>query len=135
MDWSLEKIVSYIIVFEEKHHNTKMVFDRSEPTIDEELFEKQDWSNYVYATDDTVLKEALTGNMPEPQGKGVLMSACIDADHTGESVTRRSRNSFLIYLNSSLIYCQSKKQTSVETSIFGSEFMAMKHCTKYIRGL
>jgi hypothetical protein len=29
----------------------------------------------------------------------------------------------------------SKKQTSVETSSFGSEFCAMKHCTEYIRGL
>ena len=29
----------------------------------------------------------------------------------------------------------SKKQNSVETSTFDSEFMAMKHCTEYIRGL
>ena len=29
----------------------------------------------------------------------------------------------------------SKKQTSVETSSFGSEFMAMKTATEYIRGL
>ena len=29
----------------------------------------------------------------------------------------------------------SKKQTSVETSSFGSEFIAMKQCTEYIRGL
>ena len=29
----------------------------------------------------------------------------------------------------------SKKQTSVETSSFGSEFIAMKLCTEYVRGL
>ena len=29
----------------------------------------------------------------------------------------------------------SKKQMSVETSSFGSEFTAMKQCTEYIRGL
>ena len=33
------------------------------------------------------------------------------------------------------IYWMSKKQTSVETSSFGSEFIAMKQCTEYIRGL
>jgi hypothetical protein len=33
------------------------------------------------------------------------------------------------------IYWHSKKQNSVETSTFGSEFMAMKHCTEYVRGL
>ena len=29
----------------------------------------------------------------------------------------------------------SKKQTSVETSSFGSEFIAMKLCFEYLRGL
>ena len=43
-----------------------MVFDPSEPTIDEELFEKQDRSNSIYDTDATDLKEALAGNMSEP---------------------------------------------------------------------
>ena len=52
-----------------------MVFDPSEPTIDEELFEKQDWSNSFYATNDTDLKEALPGNISEPQVKELIMSA------------------------------------------------------------
>ena len=125
----------HIFSYLKKHHNTEMVFDPSDPTIDDDLFEKQDWSNSVYATDDTDLKEALPGNMPEPRGKGMIMSAYVDADHAGDSVTRRSRTGFLIYLQSPLIYWHSKKQTSVETSTFGSEFMAMKHCTEYIRRL
>ena len=81
-----------------------MVFDPSEPKIDEERFEKQDWSNSVYATDDTDLKEALPYNIPEPLGKGLMMSAYVDADHAGDSVTRRLRTGFFIYLNSILIY-------------------------------
>ena len=32
-------------------------------------------------------------------------------------------------------YWFSKKQGSVETSTFGSEFIAMKQCTEYVRGL
>ena len=63
------------------------------------------------------------------------MRAFIDADHAGDVVTRRSRSGFIVYLNSAPIYWLSKKQTSVETSSFGSEFMAMKHCTEYIKGL
>jgi hypothetical protein len=43
--------------------------------------------------------------------------------------------SFLVYLNCAPVYWMSKKQTSVESSTFGSEFMAMKHCCEYIRGL
>ena len=42
---------------------------------------------------------------------------------------------FLVYLNNALIYWSSKKQTTVETSSFGSEFMAMKQATEYVRGL
>ena len=63
------------------------------------------------------------------------MRAFIDADHAGDVVTRRSRSGFIVYLNSAPIYWLNKKQTSVETSSFGSEFMAMKHCTEYIKGL
>ena len=33
------------------------------------------------------------------------------------------------------IYWFSKKQTSIETSSFGSEFVAMKQCCEYLKGL
>ena len=42
---------------------------------------------------------------------------------------------FLIYLNCALVYWWSKKQTSVESSSFGSKFVAMKQCCEYICGL
>ena len=47
----------------------------------------------------------------------------------------QSRTGFLVFLNCSLIYWTSKKQTSIESSSFGSEFIAMKQCCEYIRGL
>jgi hypothetical protein len=42
---------------------------------------------------------------------------------------------FIVFLNGAPIYWSSKKQTSCETSTFGSEFVAMKQATEYIRGL
>jgi len=63
------------------------------------------------------------------------MKAYVDADHAGNLLTRRSRTGFLVYLNMVPIYWLSKKQTSIETSTFGSDFVAMKHCCEYIRGL
>ena len=63
------------------------------------------------------------------------MRAFVDVDHAGDSTTRRSRAGFPIYLNFSLTYFISKKQTTVETSSFGSEFIAIKQCCEYIRGL
>ncbi len=63
------------------------------------------------------------------------MRAYVDADHASETITRRSRTGFMVFLNGAPIHTVSRKQTGVETSSFGSEFTAMKHCTEYIRGL
>jgi hypothetical protein len=81
------------------------------------------------------LKEVVPPNMPDPKGKGFTMRVYVDSDHAGDTVTRRSRTGFLVYLNCALIHWMSKKQTSIETSSFGSEFMAMKAATEYVRGL
>ena len=40
----------------------------------------------------------------------------------------------MIFLNGAPIYWNSKKQTSCETSTFGSEFCAMKQATAYVKG-
>ncbi len=50
-------------------------------------------------------------------------------------MTCRSRTGLVVFLNNAPIYWNSKKQTSCETSTFGSEFVAMKQATEYIRGL
>ena len=63
------------------------------------------------------------------------MSARVDADHAADTTTRRSRTGFLVYFNSALVHWMSKKQASVESSSFGSEFTAMKQCTECIGGL
>ena len=63
------------------------------------------------------------------------MVAKVDADHVANTITRRSCTGFLVYLNSALVHWSSKKQTSVESSSFGSEFIAMKQCCEYIHGL
>jgi hypothetical protein len=74
-------------------------------------------------------------NAPEARGKEVQIIAFSDSDHAGDTVTRRSRTGVLIYLNRSPIIWYSKKQTSIETSTFGSEFMALKTCTDLVIGL
>ena len=73
--------------------------------------------------------------MPMPRRFGFVMRAYVDADHAGDSITRRYLTVFLVYLNMAPVYWMSKKQTSVDTSSFGSEFIATKQCTKYVRGL
>ena len=59
----------------------------------------------------------------------------IDTDHVTDTITKRSRTDFFVYLNCVPIYWMSKKQNSVESSFFGSEFRAMKQYTEYFRDL
>jgi hypothetical protein len=123
------QIFSYL----RKYHNTELVFDPSEPNVNKADFEQRDWSSTEFGHVEG--KEELPPNAPEPRGLGFRIIAKVDADHAADTVTRRSRTGFLVLLNGALIYWFSKKQNSVESSSFGSEFIAMKQCCEYIRGL
>jgi hypothetical protein len=125
--------VFHIFAYLRKYHNTELVYDPSDPVINVEDFERQDWASSEFGHLDG--NEELPGNMPIPRGMGFTMSAKVDADHASDTISRRSRTGFLVYLNCSLTYWLSRKQTSVESSSFGSEFVAMKQCCEYLRGL
>jgi hypothetical protein len=80
-------------------------------------------------------EEDIPPNIQEPRCQGFVMSSKVDADHASDSVTRRSRTGFLVWINSCLVYFLSTKQTSMETSSFGSEFVGMKQSCEYLKGL
>ena len=73
--------------------------------------------------------------MTMPRGFGFVIRAYADVIHAGDPITRRYQTGFLVYLNMAPVYWMSKKQTIVETSSFGSEFISMKQCTEYVHGL
>ena len=124
--------VMQIFGYLKKYHNAELVFDPSDPTIDEQDFERKDWTSSEFGLVEG--KEELPPNMPEPRGMGTIV-AKVDADHASDTVTRRSRTGILVYLNCSLIHWWSKKQASIESSSFGAEFIAMKQCCEYLGGL
>ena len=125
--------VFHIFAHLKKYHNAEAVYDPSDPVIDESKFEAKDWASSEFGH--LGGKEELPGNMPEPRGMGFVISAKVDADHASDTVTRRSRTGYLVWINCCLVNFMSKKQTSVETSSFGSEFVAMKQVCEYLRGL
>jgi hypothetical protein len=59
----------------------------------------------------------------------------VDSDHAGEKKTRRSRTGFFVFINGALIQWLSEKQATIETSVFGAEFVAMKIGMESLRGL
>ena len=128
----MEQVIQ-IFGYLKKYHNAELVFDPSDPTINQQDFEKKDWTSSEFGHVEG--REELPPNMPEPRGMGFTIVAKVDADHASNTVTRRSRTQILVYLNCSLVHWWSKKQTSIESSSFGGEFIAMKQCCEYLHGL
>jgi hypothetical protein len=81
------------------------------------------------------VEEAIPPDMPPPLGKDVDLRMIVDSDHAGEKRTQRSRTGFIIFCNLAPIIWLSKQQVTIETSVFGAEFVAMKHGIKMLRGL
>ena len=118
----------HIFAYINTHDRSRLVLDPSYIIHGEE--QTADWSAHYPDA-----KEDLPPDAPEPLGLSVQMTAFVDADHAGDLATRRSRTGVLIFLNRSPVNWYSKKQTSVETSTFGSEFMALKVGIEMIKGL
>jgi len=89
--------------------------------FDDAVVETFDWTDF-YGD----LKESIPSNAPPPRGNPVQTTAFVDANHAGNQITRRSHTGILIYCNSAPIFWYSKAQSTVETSTFGSEFVALR---------
>jgi hypothetical protein len=81
------------------------------------------------------VEEAIPPDMPPPLGKDIDLCMMVDSDHAGEKRTRRSRTGFIIFCNLAPIIRLSKQQATIDTSVFGAEFVAMKHKIEMLRGL
>ena len=112
------------------HHNARLVLDPSYPDIDKKNFIHSDWENF-YGD----VKEELPPDMPKPLGKEVDLRLYVDSSHANDKSNRRSRTGFFVFLNNALIQWLSKKQPTIETSVFGAEFVAMKNGIETVRGI
>ena len=110
--------------------NARMVLDPSYPEIDESTFKECDWKEF-YGD----VKEALPPNAPEPRGNPVVLRLFVDSSHADDLKTRRSRSGYFIFMNQAPIGWLAKKQATIETSVFGAEFVAMKIGVESMRGL
>ncbi len=109
----------------------KLVFDPNDVEVDEAAFNRNaDW--HAFYGD---VAEELPPRMPTPRGKFVSIHCFVDANHAGNVVTRRSHTGVLLFVQNSLIAWHSKKQSTIETSTFGSEFVAMRQAKEMIVAL
>jgi hypothetical protein len=118
----------HIFAYLQSHARSKLVFDDS--YVDIQDVPPQDWGAFYPDA-----KEQIPDNCPPARGRAMQMTVFADADHAGDRISRRSRAGIILYLNRSPIVWYTKKQNSVETSTFGSEFMAVKAAVELIKGM
>jgi hypothetical protein len=76
-----------------------------------------------------------TRGRPSSARKRCINTLLVDADHAGNRVTRRSQTGILLFVNRAPVVWYSKRQNTVETSTFGSEFVAMKIAVELVESL
>ena len=119
-----------LFAFLRKKYNSRMVFRPTYPAINMSDFKQCKWKE-LYGK----LKEAIPSNAPEERVKEVDLRGYVDIDHAGENKTRRYRFGFFIFLNTPIIQWFSNKKATIETYMFGEEFVAMKIVMETLRGI
>jgi hypothetical protein len=110
-------------------HNSRHIFDPTYPDIDQTAFPKFDWIAFYRN-----VEEAIPPDMPPPLGKDFDIHMMVDSDHVGEKRTQCCCSRFLIFCNLAPIIWLLKQQATIETSVFGAEFVAMKHGIETLGG-
>ena len=89
---------------------------------------KHDWSYTVYGN----ILELIPHDCPKPLGKSVTTTTTLDANLLHCMATCASLTACLHFCNLTPMDWYSKKQATVETATYGSEFVAAKTATEQI---
>ena len=74
------------------------------------------------------MKEEIPGDIPEPLGEEIVLTSYVDANLYHDKLTGRSVTGTLHLINKTPVDWFSKRQGTVKTATYGSEFIAAKTC-------
>ena len=120
----------HIFAYLKKHLRSSMVFDDTLPNLDGFDFKTCDWQEQYPGA-----KEPIPPNVPEARGNGVAVTCYVDASHAGCRLTRRSHTGIFLFINRAPVVWYSKRQNTVESSMFGSEYTALRIAVDLIEAL
>ena len=120
----------HIYAYLKAKHNSTMIYDPTYPNHNEDAFKQVQWKEFYGE-----ISEAIPPNAPEPRGKDVDITLYVDASHADDRLHRRSRTGYILFLNMAPVAWLSKKQATVEASVFGAEFVAMRIGVEHSRSL
>ncbi len=105
-----------IFAYTKKHIESKLVFDPMARNFDETEWTSHDWK--IFYPD--IKGEVIPLGRPQERGNPVQLNLFFDAAHGTCHATRRSMTGIIIFLNSAPISWHSKRQNTIESSVFGS---------------
>ena len=120
----LKRIYAYVI--RTKDYATR--FRITEPDYSYLPDQNFDWVHTVYGH----VHEIIPDDIPDPLGKSVTITTTVDANLNHCLTTGRSVTGWLHFVNHTPIDSYSKRQATVETATYGSEFVASKTATEQI---
>ena len=123
----LPRVYGYVL--KTKHHSTMYRTEESHYSYLPNM--RYDWSYTVYGN----VQEIIPNNCPRPLGKSVTTTTTLDANLLHCLATGVSLTACLHFCNQTPTDWYSKKQATVETATYGSEFVADKTATEQIMDL
>jgi hypothetical protein len=123
----LKHIVGYL----KKYDMGAIRFRTTEPDYSHLPEPNVDWTYAVYGK----VTEQIPADIPKPLGKTVVLTCYVDANLVHDMVTGRSAMGILHMLNQTPVDSTSKRQDTVETATYGSEFIAARVATEQVMDL
>ena len=120
----LKKIVGYLANFP----HGALRFRLHEPDYSNLPHKEYDWQRTVYG----VAKEEIPHDIPDPKGKHVTTTTYVDANLHHDQVTGKAVTACLHIVNATPSHWYTKRQATVETATYGSEFVAARIATDQI---
>ena len=128
--WGHLEQVHHIFGYLKERPKRKLFFDLQHPELDERSFTTYDWYDFYRDA-----KEPVLGDMSAPRGQMVSRHFFVDLEHAANTITRHSQTGLLLFVNRAPVTWFSKRQNTVKTSTFGSEFITMKTAVEHIEAL
>ena len=113
-----KRIVGYLLFL----HDGAIRFRPGEPDFSSLKDQEYNWTRSVYSG----ACEQIPHDIPKPLGKHVQTTHYVDANLHHDLATRKAVTAALHFLNQTPIDAYTKRQSTVETSTYGSEFVAAR---------
>ena len=107
-----------------KEISGRIVFYSKITDIDQQLFHPSNKS--VLEELYTDAEKGIPGNSPPPRGKPVYVGCYVGTDNAGNLLTRKSHTRIIIFVNNYPTIWYSKRHNTVQSSRFGSTFIALR---------